>query len=252
MRIAYRTIVVFILAVTVISCESNEQIEFSEIPFLEFRDIQLVDLPYEPGNDLLKLTFLLRDGDSNFGIFSELDSPFQFQNYFFKSNGKSITDEKRKNDNINYDLLLSYKDRKNAPYDTLPEFKHPYNCLNWELLYTNEGVYDTIYFSLNKYYYNLFVEFYTDNDGKKELYNFESEFPNCVASLFDFRVQNLINKNSDRLEIINYSSSESQVTYDIYFPFKIEFKGKKIFARIKVVDHALNESNEIQSTTVQF
>ncbi len=237
------------------SCKEDERLPAE--PKLTFEGASLVQKQSPHDLDIIKFKFFIQDGDGDLGLsYQDLDSPFHEKNYFYRDTGKPITNTKFKKESIDHHLLVSYRDRLHPPYDTLPLFQVPYcyYLTNWEIIFNDLNTYnpeiiDTLYSKENIYFNNLWIDFYTaEADGQLKLFDIKNEF----CAVYNGRLPVLSNDDTaDPFEIVTYSRFESSITYNMKY-YDLMFKNKKIIIKASVVDRALNVSNEIQSTPLQF
>lgn len=74
--------------------------------------------------DTLKITLIYTDGDGDVGLdFNNADHndpPFHEYTYYLRSTGEAVTSDKLIQKLVLREDLISYKDRHNPPFDTLP------------------------------------------------------------------------------------------------------------------------------------
>ena len=141
--------------------------QYGPIPEIEFDKIIFKDVSDPSSVDSLIISLKFKDGDGDLGLdASELIAPYNNKYYFKFSDNTFVT----------------YKTKRTNPrYDTLPAFVKPYNCINWEIKTVNNKI-DTFYFQLNPNHYNIFIDFFVqNNDGSFKEFDWQKEFtyPNC-------------------------------------------------------------------------
>lgn len=207
--------------------------EYPVVPQIEFSSLKFKDVPNPADADSLILTLKFKDGDGDLGLMDSDTTILKYANkYYFRfPDGTFIT------------YLTK---RTVSGYDTLPDFKSPFNCTNWDILTLTKGgaqVKDTLYFKLNPNHYNIFVEFQVKgNDGSFTTFDPKTIFiyPNCVVNLFNGRFPVLakdLGKPSPLEGTIRYSMRSAG--------FNIFFSIKTLRLKVKVLDRALNVSNEV-------
>src|SRR6478736_220578 len=175
MKTIWRLVIGLFLPAFVISCFNPP--EYPIVPEIEFKSIKFVDTP-EPAGQLVADTLVLsvdfKDGDGDIGFSDEdlnvSESTAKYaERIYFGTDGKKwaigdlfqLSQSKDPNDVALYKSLIKYKNRKSSPYDTLPAYVKPYDCINWEILQnttvTPAVTIDTLYFKLNPNHYNIFV-----------------------------------------------------------------------------------------------
>ena len=239
---------VFLLA---FSCKKDEEKIFPIEPYIEFKS-----LTFKTGSpipDSLTLKFNFRDGDSDLGFTSNIVAPYNFRNYFFKSDGKIFSNSLYA---VDLNTLITYRDKRLGSNDTLPKFTTPYDCTNWELFRDSRGILDTVYYQQNLNYFNIYVDFYSLNNSGWIKFDPKSYFiyPNCSSLGFYTRSNFQIEQDVDApFEVVYTSSKEGIFTYKmISIGFRQIFSGKKIKLKIRIQDRALHKSNEIETSEIQL
>jgi len=207
--------------------------EFPAIPEITFNDIVFKEVTDPSSADTLILTINFKDGDGDLGLDdSETGKPYNDKYYYRFQDGS----------------FVSYKTKRmlaGTANDTLPDFVTPYNCINWDVITDpNSGkVTDTLYFTLNPYHYNIFVDFYIQQPDKSfALYDWTREFiyPNCQVNGFDGRFPILSKDLSQK------TAQEGKIRYSMKsVGFNIFFSIKLLQLRIYILDRAGNKSNVI-------
>ena len=256
MKTIWRLVIALFLPAFVISCFNPP--EYPVVPEIEFKSIKFVDTP-EPAGQLVADTLVLsvdfKDGDGDIG-FSDADMQLTPQTkdyvekYYFDKNGAAwaIDDatalsQSTVPENISfYKSLLRYSSRKTAPFDTLHSFTKPYDCINWEIIKKTVGTItvptDTLYFQLNPNHYNIYVDFFVNNNGTFEEYDFRKEF--CTT--YDGRLPVLskdLSQENPLQGTIRYAMAGTG--------FKLIFGLKSLKLRIRIQDRKLNKSNVIET-----
>ena len=203
--------------------------QYSEIPDIEFEEIVFKDLKEASSADSLILSIKFRDGDGNVGLDpSDTREPFN-DKYYFQFPDKSY---------------ITYKTKRTNPnYDTLPAFVKPYNCTNWEVYTQNQKVIDTLYFELNPNQYNIFITFQVKNaSGNFQDFDWDSfyTYPLCEVIGFNGRFP-ILSK-----DLSQPGPLEGTIKYAMNsVGFNIIFSIKTLRLKVRIIDRALNSSNEI-------
>ncbi|MEK6780512.1 MAG: hypothetical protein AABY93_02330 [Bacteroidota bacterium] len=216
-----------IIGILINSCLDAPQ--YSEIPEIEFEQIVFKDIKDASTADSLIISIKFRDGNGNIGLDpSETREPYN-DKYYFQFPDQSY---------------ITYETKRTVPgYDTLPDFVKPYNCTNWEVLTENQKVIDTIYFQLNPNQYNIFITFQV----KDALGNFQ-DFD--WASFYTYPLCEVIGFNG-RFPILSKDLSqpgplEGTINYGMTsVGFTIIFSIHTLRLKVRILDRALNYSNEI-------
>lgn len=243
---------------------------YPDEPEIIFKSLHFVDVPDlatgEVTSDSLILVVRFKDGDGNLGLSpNEISPPFNDRWYYLKE----PLDPKLNSDceayagehkcfylsayKDEFDKYVDFADKQSGlpPYDTLRDFVKPYNCTRWEVVRDqNDQVIDQLYFTLNPYYSNIFVEFQTKNgDATYTAFDW-SEFltyPSCEVQGFNGRFPLLSEPGSGE------SPLEGEIRYSMPSPFfKIIFGAKTIRLKVSIVDRTLNRSNEIYTNDFNF
>lgn len=216
-----------IFGLFVFSCLEAPQ--YSEIPNIEFENIVFKDVQNASSADSLILSIKFQDGDGNVGLDpSETNEPYNDKYYYRFSNGTYIT----------------YKTKRTDPnYDTLPEFVKPYNCTNWEVVTQSQKVVDTLYFRINPNQYNIFITFQVkDGTGNFKDFDWDSfyTYPLCEVIGFSGRFPILAK------DLSQPGPLEGTIKYAMNsVGFNLIFSIKTLRLKVRIVDRALNSSNEI-------
>ena len=250
MRLNWRALVPALLVLFVSSCFEKAP-EYSPLPAIEFSNIcftEGINSSTTSAQDTLSLTLKFRDGDGNLGLSASgaQDNEFPYnEKYYYQKNADGTVTKVTKNTGS----LVNYKDKRtNARYANLPAFATPFNCSNWELIYTNDKnpkPTDTLYFEYNPDHYNIFIDFLIkNNDGTFTPYDFNkaSIYPNCPVSGFNGRFPILSTDPEKK------SPLEGNINYKMKsFGLKLIFSIKTLKLRIRITDRALNKSNELET-----
>ena len=239
------SILLVLLGLLLNSCWPTE--DYSIVPFIEYNKVLFRDIPNE--SDSLVILIDFQDGDGDLGLEKdERGSPFNDKAYFsyFPNERKVVKfyyDTLTESQLAYYvDNLITYADRNIQDLDTLPAFKNPYSCINWEII----PDLDTVYYQKNKSHYNIHVDFLVQQtNGQYEEFDWEREFgyPNCGIS-YNGRFPILQN------DISNSRPLEGTIRYGMTSAgFKALFGIKRMKLRIQIIDRALNESNIVDTPT---
>jgi hypothetical protein len=243
-----------LIAFVFLGCQDAED-DFPKEPYIEFRSFSF-GKSGNTGADSLNLEFYFRDGDGDLGLNNNTDEPYNKKFYFLRSDGTKISDK------VNLDNLLHtvirYQDKR-TQLDTLPEFTSPFSCTNWEIFWSVVNTpEDTVYYQANENYYNLFVDVFTlrNETWEKLDFNLTFSYPFCTEGWPNARFESIKNTssyNDTPFTFKNISSKEGIIIYSIRSPaIQIFFSGQKIKLKVKIQDRALNRSNEIETTEIQF
>lgn len=203
--------------------------QYGPIPEIEFDKIIFKDVSDPSSVDSLIISLKFKDGDGDLGLdASELIAPYNNKYYFKFSDNTFVT----------------YKTKRTNPrYDTLPTFVKPYNCINWEIKTVNNKI-DTFYFQLNPNHYNIFIDFFVqNNDGSFKEFDWQKEFtyPNCGIP-FDGRFP-LLSKDLSQKTPLDGTIRYAMQSTGFLFLFSI----KTLKLRVTIQDRALNKSNTIET-----
>jgi hypothetical protein len=236
--------------------------EYPATPEITFNKIKFIDTPDQGGTlvaDTLALSIDFKDGDGDIG-FSDADlqltpaTTVYAEHYYFDNTGQrwaiddptTLSQSIKQNEITLYKSLLKYSSRKTTPFDTLPAFTKPFNCINWEILYKTVGnavtPTDTLYFQLNPNHYNIYVDFLVKDpsNGSFSEFDFREEY----CSTYDGRLP-ILSK-----DIGQETPLEGTIRYAMAgVGFKLIFSGQKstLKLRVRIQDRALNKSNEIET-----
>jgi hypothetical protein len=249
MKTIWRLAIGFFLPAFAISCFNPP--EYPVIPEIDFENISFIDVPdgstlsdgtLIPDTLILKVNF--KDGDGDLGLsdddlqLSDETAKYAERFYFDKSGQKWVTDDASA---LGSDFLR-YSSKKSPPFDTLPNFVSPYDCINWEILTKTTGTTtvntDTVYFQLNPNHYNIFVDFLINDNGTYEEYDFRKELCTTYDGRFPILSKDLSQKNPLQ-GTIRYAMEGTG--------FKFIFSIKTMKLRVRIQDRALNKSNIIET-----
>jgi hypothetical protein len=257
---------------TLVASSCFDPPQFPIIPEIAYQNVRFVDVPdgspLDPlSTDSLVLELSFKDGDGdlglgpNEGVVSAPDGKHYYNDrwYFTKETMANCDDNPQDNVNRCYELRLeelpkyvNYKLKRTnaAGYDTLKPFAKPYNCTRWQVVRDRTGaVLDTVYFQMNPYYNNIFVEFqvkeantscpnppcFTAFDWSQYL-----DYPNCEVQGFDGRFPYLNTESTGETPLAGV------IKYSMPSPFfKTIFGARTLRLRVYLVDRNLHKSNEI-------
>ena len=206
--------------------------------------------------DSLNVTISFEDGDSNLGLDQgDLFSPRPNTIYLFRANSPDI-ERIFFLDNDGELLKLNSKLNKPVPYDTLPDFVHPFNCTNYTtdttLFYfsaldgTRVEVKDTLYFQPSVDNFNYFIDFLIkQSDGSFERFPWESFLgaPSCGETFNTRFTRADVGTSAD-----DDGPIQGRLTYKmISRGFIFELRNKIFKFRIRIFDRSLNASNFVES-----
>ena len=226
-------------------------------PRIEFIKAEFWDMGLQ-NPDSLNVTISFEDGDSNLGLDQgEAYIPRSSnQVYLFRANSMLDFERIFFIDNDGELLKLNSKWNKPVPYDSLPDFVHPYNCTNYTtdttLFYfsATDGsrveVKDTLYFQPSVDNFNYFIDFLIkQSDGSFERFPWESFLgaPSCGETF---------NTRFTRADVGTSAADDGPIqgrlTYKmISRGFIFELRNKIFKLRIRIFDRSLNASNTVES-----
>ena len=233
--------------------------EYPVTPSITYENVVFKDSDDPTISDTLVVSINFKDGDGNLGIDGTLNVPPFNNRWYFRTSPATQCEsglsepcskiQRSVYDPAKLDEYITYKMRRTTPgYDTLPEFKTPYNCTNYEIVYDELlRPTDTIYFQLNKGFYNFFMDIYVkqpDASFQKFDWSRQFTFPLCVTDGSNGRFP-VFTKGDDLSQkiplegTINYrfTSTALLATFSI----------KTIKLKIRIVDRDFNFSNEIET-----
>jgi hypothetical protein len=245
---------IFVFALA-FSCKKDDEKVFPIEPYIEFKSLKFGKGIV--GNwDSLNVEFYFRDGDADLGLDESYKEPYNYRNYFFKLTGKKYSGELA---SAKISDLITYKDKRTKNLDSLPSFAKPYNCTNWELARSTNGLLiDTVYYQANPNYYNLFVDYYILSAGNWDRFDFDTVFPypNCTDGGVNGRFPSPENFQSESFGpfLLNrISTKEGVLTYSMKsFGLDQIFSSKKIKLKVRIQDRSFHKSNEIETSEIQF
>jgi len=226
------------------------------IPRIEFIKAEFWDMGLQNPDSLI-ITISFEDGDSDLGLnqgdYFTLRNNFQV--YLSRANGQLDIERIFFLDNDGEFLKLNSKWKKPVPYDTLPDFVHPYNCTNYTtdttLIYIDANdlrveVRDTLYFQPNVDNFNYFIDFLIKkSDGSFERFPWESFLgaPSC-GETFNTR----FSRDDLGISIDETGPIQGRLTYKmISRGFIFELRNKIFKFKIRIFDRSLNASNIVES-----
>lgn len=233
--------------------------QYPDTPSIEYESVIFKDCTSPSVADTLVVSVRFKDGDGDLGIDGEDTAPPFNNRWYFRTTPSTqcefgLSEPCSKVKRSSYDPTkiseyVTYKLRRTNPsYDTLPEFKTPYNCTNYEILFDNIlRPVDTLYFELNKGFYNFYLEFYVkQNDGSFQKFDWTKQFtyPLCVTNGGYGRFPVLAKDGNLALNI----PLEGIIQYR--FPstaLLATFSIKTLKLRIRIVDRKFNRSNEVET-----
>lgn len=246
---------------------------YPDEPEIIFKTVHFVEVPDLPTGevtaDSLILVIRFKDGNGDLGLTpNETDPPFNDRWYYVKTpldtvinrNCKTFAKQHRcyyyndpKSQKAEFDKFIDIEDKQSGlpPYDTLKDFVKPYNCTNWEIVRDqNDQVVGQVYFTLNPYYSNIFVEFQTKNgDATYTAFDWSDflTYPSCEVQGFNGRFPLLVEPGSGD------SPLEGEIRYSMPSPFfKIIFGAKTLRLKVSIVDRALHRSNVVYTNDFNF
>lgn len=200
------------------------------------------------GTDSLVVELDFTDGDGDMGIDGdENDTLFNERFYFFRPAGAS--DFRKVSNRRRNGTYLRYRDKfTDIRYDTLPFFLKPFNCTNYEVLFSTSTTpavpLDTLYTQLNPNYNNLFIEFYIKNGTTFTKYDFNEVFtyPSCELNGFNGRIPVLARDPSNPgplRGVIKYAMRSAA--------FDIIFGGRTLKLVMYIQDRSFRRSNVVET-----
>lgn len=246
--------------------------EYALEPEISFKSVSFVKGGLQsnglPAADSVILILNFKDGDGDVGVSSDETGP-PFNDRWYYTTKPLDPDPTYFDDCTSYnnrcwfinttltefDKYVDISDYGVAPYDTLKSFTKPYNCINWEVIYYYPEdtpdvpvPLDTLYFTLNPHYNNIFVTFEVKNDNPADpSMPFDAfdeldffNFPNCGVRIWNGRIPILSeNLSSD-------TPLEGTIRYAIpSISFQTIFGAKTLRLRAYIEDRAFHKSNEI-------
>ena len=239
-----------------VSCIFNPP-DFPITPSITFAGIRSVDVPDPNKSDTLMVSIDFNDGDGDIGIDgTENDPPFN-ERWFFLTTPRTNGCESGVDipctkisyiDETNLANYVTYKMRRTSPdYDTLPEFKKPYDCQRYFVLKgNNNNTIDTLYSELNQRYFNLYMDIIliNGNNGKDTTFVFNRfPYPNCELYGLNGRLPILAKDKDVSIEL----PLEGTIVYKITSNSLAPVKNKKIKLKFWILDRAGHVSNVDES-----
>jgi hypothetical protein len=234
---------IFVFALLACEDEKEEKEEQYPIePAITFSKIDFIDVPNQL-YDTLKLTFTFTDGDMDFGLDHNIEAhrefPYQPYYYFLKSTGEKIPSDKLDRNEVSTDQLIQFSDRKNPPYDTLPESGScHYRSVDID------GGFVQLYSLLNEDFFNLDVDFIVNQpNGSFSEFDWFEQF----CQTFNGRVLSGPGKSGPFLVKMK-NKQRGEIAYSmISTGFTQVFGDKTLKLQITIKDRALHTSNKIQT-----
>jgi len=244
-----------IIFLTIFAC--NPPPKLPATPRIEFIEAEFWDMGLQ-NPDSLNITISFEDGDSDLGL--QPNEYFLLQDpnkvYLFHADFRLDFERVFFIDNDGELLKLKSKWDKPVPYDTLPDFAHPYNCTNYTtdttLIFFSPidgsriDVKDTLYFQPSIENFNYYIDFLIkQSDGSFQRFPWESFLgaPSC-GETFNTRFSRADVGTSDD----DSGPIQGKLTYKmISRGFIFELRNKIFKFRIKIFDRSLNASNTIES-----
>lgn len=208
------------LGVAVISCINTP--EFSVEPSISFNSIVFKKGLTEFDADTLRVTMDFTDGDGDLGLNKDYDvgPPYNELFGFYKADSTYVT----------------YADRFNPKYDTLPPYEFPYYCTNY-FIQDN----DTIFVVKNKFHFNIFVKYFVKKNGVYSEFDWVTAFDPICGETFNGRFPILENLNRNK-------PLEGKLSYNMTSAgFELLFRQDTLKLQIQIVDRALHESNVVET-----
>ena|GEM_PF-2737585 len=223
-----------IMVVTLIpwlwNCKEEEEATYPIEPNIENAKVKFIKGESEFSGDTLEITLIYTDGDGNVGLDhnnpEHRSPPFHEFTFFHRSTGEAITSDKLETDQVLYEDLISYDDRKYPPFDTLPSFS---DCHYARGLYAVR----------NRNFSNLELLFLRkDNNGNWVQYEFEQECIFLNARIPTIGTRNIVFEvkplSRGRVEVVSKFISSEWVRI---------FAGNILKLKLKIEDRNLNSSN---------
>lgn len=246
-----RTLNILCLISLLIVGSCFEPPQFSIFPKINVEAVRGKEVPGNLTADSLVVTVKFQDGDGNIGIGPNENKPPFHERWFFLINPISACDPgvsapcKKISfvDAANLKNYVSYKLRKTPAYDTLPEFKQPFDCFKYYVV-TNESnnkAIDTLYSELNNRYSNFFMEILVKNGADFEVFDFRKfPYPNCEIYGLDGRLPILAKDKDLSLSL----PLEGIISYKAASPaFYKDLRNKTLKVRVQLMDRDGNMSN---------
>lgn len=192
---------------------------YPTIPYIEYNDVF-----FKKGEltDTLFVSLEFQDGDGDLGLHPDFDSgqPYNAIYYWRKDDGD----------------LLTYADRSDPAYDTIPPYEFPYFCTTYSI---EES--DTFWIQQNLDHFNIFVDFYVKKNGEFTLYDWITANPPQCGETYN-----------GRFPILNTSGQERPLEGTLKYGitgagFEVIFKRDTLKLELRIQDRALQKSNIVQS-----
>jgi hypothetical protein len=228
-----------ILALSLALASCFDAPEFDTTPKIEFSSIKFKDVGTNSDADSLIIFLDFEDGDGDLGLSTEeLSPPFNQKIYFNNKTGQPADLSTQ----FLLEDLMVFSNR--SQIDTLPAFAGAPKCFNWDTnpeLFLNNGdqLKDTVYFQFNPRHYNIFIDFFVDNGGVFEKFDWRLEI-DCSTN-FDGRFPILNDSGKDK-------ALEGTLKYGmVSLGFKSIFQDNLMKLKATIVDRNGNYSNTIET-----
>jgi hypothetical protein len=202
--------------------------EFPLEPTIAYNNVEFKEVPNSLDSLIISIKF--QDGDGDLGLDAN-ETQVPYNDVWYINIGSEETP-----------VPLSYSNRFEPPWDTLPPYEFPYTCTNYT---TNHGFTDyegdTLYFQTNEDHWNIFVEYFVKKNGVWSEFDWEISFePQCTDN-YNGRFPILGDDNAETpLEgILRYGMTSAG--------FKFLFRNDTMKLRLQIKDRALNSSNQVET-----
>ena len=233
--------------------------QFSNVPSITIENVRVKAVAGASTPDSLIVSIGFKDGDGNIGISGSENGPPYHERWFFLTSPLptcepgvpapctrvSYIDEGNLANYVTYKLR-----RQGAPYDILPAFAQPYDCVNYVVLKnSNQVTIDTLYSEPNPQYFNLFIDVYVKNGASFQKFEFNNApYPNCNIYGLNSRLP-ILAKDGD---VNSKLPLEGVITYKLTSASFTPLIGKTLKLKIRIMDRDGNESNEDESNEFAF
>jgi len=202
--------------------------EFPLEPTIDYDNVEFKEVANSLDSLIISIAF--QDGDGDLGLDANETQP-PYNDVWFYNIGTN-TDP----------VPLSYSNRFEEPYDTLPPYVWPYTCINYTVNHDFEDYQgDTLYFQTNEDHWNIIVEYFVKKNGIWTEFDWITSFePQCTDN-YNGRFPILGDDNADTpLEgVLRYGMTSAG--------FKFLFRNDTMKLRLKIKDRALNNSNVVET-----
>ncbi|MEJ0032740.1 MAG: hypothetical protein WDO15_21325 [Bacteroidota bacterium] len=247
------------LILSLANCNDAKEENYPIEPQLTFQNISFVKGTADSNDaaaDTVIITFGITDGDSDIGLDFQSPEygyfPFNEGYYIKKTTGEMIPWEGTPLDRTDASQMIKYGDRYNAPFDSLPAFSSRYYINSSSNILSEDTVRDHyLYYRINRDWRNVMI----NNEVHKT-----DGTTTTLEDLFEIRdwyildtllppITNLQqgNNTSGPLTIQKQSSKKEIVTLRISSYAWRQLGGQKLKFFIWVKDHALHQSNTIET-----